>query len=107
MARKCQISGKRTAAGNSISHSHIKTKRKFKVNLVSKQIFIAHENRWVRLRLSTRMLRTLNKRGVTSLIKQYGQDLSVLKPKDSKNTANTVASKKSNDPSTKQDKKTA
>ena len=79
MARRCQISGKQTASGNTISHSHIKTKRKFKINLVSKKVYLPHENRWVRLRLSTRMLRTLNHRGVQSLMKSYGQDLRPLK----------------------------
>ncbi|MCB1327198.1 MAG: 50S ribosomal protein L28 [Spirochaetales bacterium] len=78
MSRRCQISGKQTASGNSISHSHRKTRRKFRVNLVSKKVFLPDENRWVRLRISARMLRTLNKRGVKSLMKQYGQDLSQL-----------------------------
>ncbi len=78
MPRICQISGKKTAHGNTVSHSHIKTKRTFKVNLIRKKIYIPHENRWVSLRISTRMLRTLNKKGLTSLIKKYGQDLKVL-----------------------------
>ena len=78
MARKCQVSGKGTSFGNTISHSHIKTRRKFKVNLIRKRIYIPHENRWVLLRLSARTLRTLNKRGVTSLMRQYGQKLKIL-----------------------------
>lgn len=81
MSRTCQISGKSTSSGNTISHSHRKTRRKFKVNLVSKKVFLADENRWVNLRMSARMLKTLNKRGVKSLMKKYGQDLSVLKPR--------------------------
>lgn len=79
MARRCQISGKQTASGNNVSHSHRKTRRKFKVNLVTKKVYLADENRWVRLKLSARMLKTLNNRGVKSLMKKYGQDLSVLK----------------------------
>ncbi len=79
MARRCQISGKQTSSGNNISHSHRKTRRKFKVNLVTKKVYLPHENRYVRLRVSARMLKSLNKRGVVSLIKKYGQDLSVLK----------------------------
>ncbi|MCB1306791.1 MAG: 50S ribosomal protein L28 [Leptospiraceae bacterium] len=75
MARRCQISGKQTASGNNISHSHVKTRRKFKVNLVSKRVYLPDENRWVRLRISARMLKTLNKKGVKSLMKKYGQDL--------------------------------
>lgn len=84
MPRKCQISGKGTAFGNTVSHSHVKNRRKFKINLIRKRVYIAHENRWARLRLSTRVLRTLNKRGVKSLMRQYGQDLNILRkdPKD-------------------------
>ena len=82
MARRCQVSGKQTSAGNNVSHSHRKTRRVFKPNLVVRKVFLADENRWVKLKLSTRMLRTLNKRGVKSLMKQYGTDLSVLKVKD-------------------------
>ncbi len=78
MARRCQISGKQTGYGKSISHSHRKTNRTFKVNLISKNVFLPDENRWVRLRISARMLKTLNKKGVKTLMKAYGQDLSVL-----------------------------
>lgn len=81
MARRCEISGKETRAGNTISHSHIRTRRKFKPNLVIRRVFLADENRWVRLKISTRMLRTLNKCGVKTLMKKYGQDLSILKKK--------------------------
>ena len=79
MARRCQISGKSTASGNNISHSHRKTRRKFKPNLVTKNVYLEDENRWVRLKMSARMLKTLNKRGVKSLLKKFGQDMSVLK----------------------------
>ncbi len=79
MARKCEISGKKTGSGNSISHSHIRVKRKFKVNLVSKKVYLPDENRWVRLKISARMLKTLNNKGVKTLMKKYGTDLSALK----------------------------
>ncbi|MCS7206215.1 MAG: 50S ribosomal protein L28 [Leptospiraceae bacterium] len=81
MARKCQISGKRTQVGNTISHSHRKTKRKFKVNLFKKRIYIPEEDRFVTLRISARMLKSLNKTGIKTLIKKYGQDLKVLEKK--------------------------
>jgi large subunit ribosomal protein L28 len=79
MARKCDISGKRTQVGNTISHSHRKTKRKFKVNLFKKKIYLPDENRYVTLKVSARMLKSLNKRGVKALMKKYNQDLSILK----------------------------
>lgn len=75
MARRCQISGKETRAGNNVSHSHRKTRRTFKPNLVVRSIYIEDENRWVKLKISMRMLRALNKRGVKSLMKKHGQDL--------------------------------
>ena len=79
MARRCQISGKQTGYGKNVSHSHVKTNRNFKVNLISKKVYLPDENRWVRLKISTRMLKTLNKRGVKALMKQYGQDLRALR----------------------------
>jgi len=81
MARKCDISGKRTQFGNTISHSHIRTKRKFKVNLFKKKVYLPDENRYVTLKVSARMLKALNKNGVKALMKKYGQDLSILKKK--------------------------
>jgi len=81
MARRCQISGKQTGSGNSVSHSNRRTKRKFKVNIVTKKIFIEDENRHVKLRMSARMLKTLNTKGVKTLMKKYGQDLSALRKK--------------------------
>ena len=79
MSRRCQISGKQTESGNTVSHSHKKTRRKFRPNLVVARVFIADENRYVRLKMSARMLKTLSKRGVKSLMKKFGQDLSALK----------------------------
>jgi len=81
MARRCQISGKQTGSGNSISHSHTKTRRKFKVNLITKKVFVADENRWVRVKMSARMLKTLNNKGIKTLMKKYDQSLSVLRTK--------------------------
>ena len=81
MARKCDISGKRTQVGNTTSHSHIRTKRKFKVNLFKKKVYLPDENRYVTLKISARMLKALNKNGVKALMKKYGQDLSILKKK--------------------------
>ena len=78
MARRCQVSGKQTGSGNTVSHSHRKSRRKFKVNLVTKKVYIADENRYVTLRISARMLKTLNRIGVKSLMRKYGQDIKVL-----------------------------
>ena len=63
MSRRCQLTGKKPLTGYSVSHAHNKTKRRQLPNLVWKRIYVPELNRWVRLRLSTRALRTLAKKG--------------------------------------------
>ena len=72
MARKCSLTGARGMTGNSVSHSQRKTKRVQQPNLIKKRIFIPEENRTVTLRLTTRALRTLNKKGVSQFLKEAG-----------------------------------
>ncbi|MDR3712005.1 MAG: 50S ribosomal protein L28 [Puia sp.] len=70
MARVCQITGKSPISGNSISHSNIKTKRRFLPNLQTKRFFLAEEDKWVTLKVSSEGLRTINKNGLYSVVKQ-------------------------------------
>ena len=70
MARKCSLTGVRGLTGNRVSHSQRKTKRVQQPNLIKKRIFIPEENRTVTLRLTTRALRTLNKKGVSQFLKE-------------------------------------
>jgi large subunit ribosomal protein L28 len=70
MARVCQITGKKPQTGHSVSHSNIKTKRRFLPNLQTKRFYFAEEDRWVTLKVSTDALRTINKNGLNSVIKQ-------------------------------------
>ena len=72
MARKCSLTGVRGLTGNRVSHSQRKTKRVQQPNLIKKRIFIPEENRTVTLRLTTRALRTLNKKGVSLFLKEAG-----------------------------------
>jgi large subunit ribosomal protein L28 len=69
MARVCQITGKKTQVGNNVSHSNNKTKRKFFPNLQKKRFFIPEENRWITLRVSTSGIRTINKNGISTVLK--------------------------------------
>ena len=69
MARVCQVTGKKPIVGNSVSHSNIKTKRRFLPNLQKKRFFFAEEDRWVSIKVSTDALRTINKNGLASVIK--------------------------------------
>ena len=64
MARVCQITGKAPMVGNNVSHANNKTKRRFLPNLQRRKFWLESENRWIRLRLTTRGLRTIEKRGI-------------------------------------------
>lgn len=70
MARVCQITGKVPISGNSVSHSNIKTKRRFLPNLQTKRFFLAEEDKWITLKVSSEGLRTINKNGLYSVVKQ-------------------------------------
>jgi len=70
MARVCQVTGKKPIRGHSVSHSNIKTKRRFLPNLQTKRFFFAEEDRWVTIKLSTEALRTINKNGLATVIKE-------------------------------------
>jgi len=69
MSRVCQIRGKRAMVGNNVSHAMNKTKRKFSVNLIKKRFYLAEEDRWVTLKLSTSALKTINKKGLEATLK--------------------------------------
>lgn len=68
MARVCQVTGKGPMVGNNVSHANNKTKRRFLPNLQSRRFWVESENRWVRLRVSTRALRTIDKNGIDSVL---------------------------------------
>jgi len=70
MARVCEITGKKVIVGNSVSHSNIKTKRRFYPNLQTKKFFIPEENRYITLRVSAQGIRTINKKGISATIKE-------------------------------------
>lgn len=64
MARVCQITGKKPMVGHQVSHANNKTKRRFMPNLQYRRFWVESENRWVRLRLTTAGLRTVDKVGI-------------------------------------------
>ena len=70
MARVCQVTGKKPVSGNKVSHSNIKTKRRFLPNLQTKKFFLAEENKWITLKLSTEGIRTINKNGLFNVVKE-------------------------------------
>jgi len=70
MARVCQVTGKVPVTGNKVSHSNIKTKRRFLPNLQTKRYYLAEEDKWITLKLSADGIRTINKRGLYTVIKE-------------------------------------
>ncbi|OQP56495.1 50S ribosomal protein L28 [Niastella populi] len=70
MARVCQVTGKVPVTGHKVSHSNIKTKRRFLPNLQTKRFYLAEEDKWITLKLSTEGIRTINKRGLLPVVKE-------------------------------------
>ena len=68
MSRVCELTGKRAMVGNNVSHALNRTKRKFNVNLVKKRFYLPNEDKWVTLKVSTRALKNINKKGVEVVI---------------------------------------
>ncbi len=69
MSRRCQVTGVGPRSGNNISHAHNKTKRRFLPNLQKKRIWVQELNRFVTVKLTTRALRTISKKGTAELAK--------------------------------------
>lgn len=76
MARRCVLTGKRPNTANKVSHSNIKTKKRQLPNLQKKRLWYAEEERFVTLKVSTRALRTIRKKGLGAFAKEVGLDLS-------------------------------
>ena len=70
MARKCVVTGKKPAVGNRVSHANRKTKRRFLPNLQNKRFWSPNLNRWVKLRISTKGLRIIDKKGIDAVLKE-------------------------------------
>lgn len=68
MSGICQVTGKRATSGNRVSHANNKTKRLFKPNLRTQRFWVESEGRWVRLRVSTSALRTIDKKGIDAVV---------------------------------------
>jgi large subunit ribosomal protein L28 len=68
MSRVCQVTGKKPASGNNVSHANNRTRRRFLPNLQNHKFWIESENRWVKLRVSTKGMRIIDKNGIDSVI---------------------------------------
>ena len=70
MSRICMVTGIRPRTGNNVSHANNKTRRRWKPNLVSKRYFFDEENRWIRLRLSAKAMKIIDKRGLATVVRE-------------------------------------
>ena len=78
MSRICDITGKKVMVGNNVSRSNRKTKRKFYPNLQTKKFFIPESGEWITLKVSTSALRTIDKNGITSVLKKALENDNIL-----------------------------
>jgi len=68
MSRVCQVTGKRPMVGNNVSHAKNRTRRRFLPNLQSHRFWVEAENRFVKLRVSTKGMRIIDKKGIDSVL---------------------------------------
>jgi large subunit ribosomal protein L28 len=68
MSRICQVTGKRPTSGNNVSHAHNKTRRRFMPNIQTHRFWVESEKRWVKLRLSTKGMRIIDKLGIDEVL---------------------------------------
>ena len=68
MSKICQVTGKRPMSGNNVSHAHNKTRRRFLPNLQNKRFWLEKEKRFVRLKVSAKGLRIIDKHGLEKVL---------------------------------------
>ena len=68
MSRVCDVTGRKPMFGNKVSHAHNKSRRRFDINLQKKRFWLADENRWITLNVSTQGLRLIDKIGIRKVV---------------------------------------
>ena len=74
MARECQLTGKKPMVGNKVSHSNMKTKRRFLPNLQKKNFFLPETGEWIKLNVTTAAMRNIDKLGLFEYLKRLKAD---------------------------------
>ncbi len=70
MAKVCSVTGKRPMSGHNVSHSNRKTKRRFLPNLQTRRFWVDSLKRWITLRVTTKAMRTIDKKGIEAVLKE-------------------------------------
>ncbi len=73
MSRVCQVTGKGPASGNNVSHAHNKTRRRFLPNLHSHRFWVESESRFVKLKVSAKGMRIIDKKGIDAVLQDLRQ----------------------------------
>ncbi|PXY30139.1 50S ribosomal protein L28 [Prauserella sp. PE36] len=68
MSAICQVTGRKPGFGKQVSHSHRRTSRRWDVNVQTRRYWVPSENRWVRLRVSVKGMKTIDKRGIDAVV---------------------------------------
>ena len=74
MSRVCELTGKRSMTGNNVSHAMNHTKRRFHINLIKKRFYLPEEDKYITLKVAASTLRTINKRGISAVVKEARQN---------------------------------
>ena len=74
MSRVCDVTGRKPMFGNKVSHAHNKSRRRFDINLQKKRFWLADENRWITLNVSTQGLRLIDKIGIRKVLNRMRAD---------------------------------
>lgn len=68
MSNICQVTGRKPSFGNNVSHSQRKTRRRWDVNIQTQRFYVPSEKRWVKLKVSAKGLKTINKHGIEKVL---------------------------------------
>lgn len=68
MSNVCQVTGRKPSFGNNVSHSQRKTRRRWDVNIQTQRFYVPSEKRWVKLKVSAKGLKTINKKGIETVL---------------------------------------
>lgn len=68
MSKICQVTGRKPAFGNNVSHSHRKTRRRWDPNIQSHRFWVPSEKRWISLTVSAKGIKTINKHGIEKVV---------------------------------------
>lgn len=70
LSKVCELTGKKAMVGNNVSHAMNKTKRRFDINLIKKRFYIPEEDKWITLKIKASVLKTINRKGISAVIKE-------------------------------------